>query len=458
MNESMKELIRNSIEAKELISERLKSISDLDDRRMLRSVLNDVYSGVIDYSTEMYTRLEGRIYDEVVNPLDDFYIYTSIEERGKVDPIDDFLHPVLLSDLEDIDMGEISQKIVEGESVVLASVFMQCSFTMLSKLFERKRSYKGYVNTGKDIHEISVRVVRCNKYVDEIKKLYRVFQKNNKPWGTINFPFAYKFVDIVIDTPLPIKPNETIKEITFDLAEYEKYKIPNVIPLWNIVRINAKDAEFPDVSDSIEAFLESVKTPNAPEPMPIVDTIIYDHKVALENFGIQNGYLVALENADFIYTRREPERLIIESTDNKKADWELLKVESVANVGKRTFSYELLTNRREQGFSGKFSTVKSLVIRTRGEISRVLASYGEMSRQLEFQEVEILESYNKPIETFDFNGFIDDNIRNDSHKKIMLVTFSAANREDYLLQDKMSFMVSEIQFLFPEYKCIGELV
>ena len=40
----------------------------------------------------------------------------------------------------------------------------------------------------------------------------------------------------------------------------------------------------------------------------------------------------------------------------------------------------------------------------------------------------------------------------------MLVKFEAHNKEDYLMLDKMSFIVSEIQILFPEYHCIGEII
>ena len=426
---------------KDLIQDRLNMISDLDERRMLRSVLYDVYGNTVEYNMEMYDRLEERIYSEITDPKEKYYIYTCIDTVENIDPIDDFLHPIIPSDLEDTvyDMKEINEKLQSGEPVVIASIFMKCSAAMLKKLLGRKRAYKGYVKTDKNVHEVGVHLKQCDKYIREIEKLYRAFQNNNIEWNTVNCPYAYKFVDIVLDTPLSMEENENVKEISIDLAEYERFKVPNAIPLWNITEFKARDAEFPT-------------------PMPVIDRIIYEHKIALEDHGVQNGYLVALDNRDYIYSRRKAEELIVVSTDNNQASWNLLKIENIANIGKKGYPYEILTNKRELGFAGRFSSVKSLVLRTRGEIARLLQSYDEMSKQLKFREVEILEEYNKPQETFEFNTFIDDNIRIDPYKKIMLITFSAENVDDYLIQDKMSFLISEIQILFPEYKCIGELV
>ena len=426
---------------KDLIQNRLNNISDLNERRMLRSVLHDVYENVAAYNMDMYDRLEGRIYSEIADPMEKYYIYTCIETVENIDPIDDFLHPIIPSDLEDTvyDMKEINEKLQSGEPIVIASIFMQCSAVMLKQLLERKRAYKGYIKTDNDVHEVGVSLKPCDKYIKAIENLYRIFQNNGRQWNTINCPYAYKFVDVVLDSPIAFGEDERIKEISIDLAEYERFKVPNAIPLWNIIEIRARDAEFPI-------------------PMPVIDRIIYEHKIALEGHGAQNGYLVALDNKDYIYSRRNAEELIIVSTVNNQASWNLLKVESIANIGQKNYNFELLTNKRDLGFAGKFSSVKSLIIRTRGEIARLLQSYDEVSKQLRFHEVEILENYAKPQVTFDFNTFIDDNIRIDPYKKIMLITFSTERAYDYLIQDKMSFLISEIQVLFPEYKCIGELV
>jgi hypothetical protein len=348
------------------------------------------------------------------------------------------MHPMVPTDLDDVvyDMAAMNESLTTGAPVVMASVFMGCSAPMLAQSLARKRAYKGYVTTDKGTYEIGARLKRCTKYIDAIEGLYRAFQNNNVEWGTVNCPYAYKFVDVVLDTALQLENREKIKEITVDLAEYEAYKVPNAVPLWNVTTMPARDAEFP-------------------APMPAVDRILYEHKIALEALGAQNGYMVALGNNDYIYQRRTEDALIIASAVNNQAAWELLQISHISNLKQKQYPYETVSNKRDMGFAGKFSGVKSLVIRTRGEIARLLQSY-DTGRQLAFRHVEILDRYNKPPQTFDFNTFVDDNIRVDPYKKVMLVAFESGG-DDKLIYDKMSFLVSELQILFPEYKCVGEL-
>ena len=98
-----------------------------------------------------------------------------------------------------------------------------------------------------------------------------------------------------------------------------------------------------------------------------------------------------------------------------------------------------------------------MVIRTKGEIARLLKAY-ELSKDLIFQNVEVRDKYEKEPATIDYNFFIDDNTRIDSNKRVMILKFKPLDRDNYLVYDKMSFLISEIQILYPEYKCIGELV
>ena len=165
-----------------------------------------------------------------------------------------------------------------------------------------------------------------------------------------------------------------------------------------------------------------------------------------------------LENIDFEYLKRYESNLVIVSHHEKQDSWALVKIENSKNLKKREqFTYELLSNKRTLGFAGRFATVKSLVVRTKGEIARLMQSY-ETGNDFIFKDTEILEQYQKIQQTTDYNHFIDENIRIDKFKKVMLIKFQTKDRENYLVLDKMSFLVSEIQVLFPEYHCVGEIV
>ena len=424
---------------KELMAERLKHVTNLEERRRLRGVLEDVYSHIVDYNMNMYELLEQRIYNEIDDPLEKFYIYTTILDRKDIDPISDFFHHMLEEEVKEgyYDLAEIAEQLNGGKKIPLTSVFLSCDAMTFQEIVHSQREYKGYIKTDKDIYEISVTLHQSTRYQEEIEKLYHIFQINGIQWNTINCPYAYRFVDIILHSDTKLGLGEKITEITVDLDEYEKYKVLNHIPVWNVKHIIAQDKSF---------------------PMPAKDRINYEHTVSIEEEGVENGYMTDFGNQEFTYLKRYQNSLIIVSQQEKQDKWALVKIENSKNLKTREqFYYEVLSNQRKLGFGGRYTTVKSLVIRTKGEIARLLEAY-EAGRELVFQDTEILESYAKPQQTMDCNHFIDENIRADRFKRIMVIKFQAKDREDYLVLDKMSFLVSEVQLLFPEYRCIGEIV
>ena len=428
---------------KDIITSRLQKISSLNDRKLLKDVLRDVYENLAEYNLSMYDRLENRLYNEIESHIDDFAIYTSAEYAENIDPISEFLHPMVPNDTEAVlNLAEIGESLNAQPNSpgslnpVIASVFMKCSNSEISRLLSENKVFKGILKTDKGTSEISVKVKRCNKYINQIDRLYKAFQRNNIVWATVNCPYAYKFIDIILATSVSLSKGETINEITLDLGEYDKYKQINVVPVWNVKRLEIDENSF---------------------PMPAIDRANYEHRLALESFGAKNGYLVALDNADFTYTIRRETELIVVSESSAQQPWKLLQVESPPDVIRRNNSFEVFSNKRDMGFAGRYAAIKSLVIRTKGELGRVLNSY-EQSKSILFQGVEILESYKKTRETIDFNPFIDDNIRTNTNKKVMLLRFKAGDGEQYLVHDKISFLVSEVQILFPDYDCVGELM
>jgi hypothetical protein len=332
-------------------------------------------------------------------------------------------------------MNEINEKLKEGKEIVLTSVFMKCNGLEIRQMIDQNKAYKGVVKTDKDTYEVNIKLKRCMKYINEIKNLYKIFQYNAKVWNTVNCIFAYKFVDIVLESNLRFDEGEKITEISMDLGEYEKYKLSHVIPLWNVKQVKVQDNAF---------------------PIPAQDRINFEHSVSLDELGIQNGYMTNFTDNDVMYVKQYEKELVIVSSNSGQAEWKLIQIDNVKNNSKKHYDFELVSNNRNIGFIGKYSSMKAMTVRTKGEVAKILTSY-EMSRNITFEDVEILNSYSKEEQTINCNEFVDDNIRVDKYKKIMLITFRT-NIQNYLTLDKMSFLVSEIQILFPEYKCIGEIV
>lgn len=424
---------------KNIIRNRLNRISDLNERKVLKKIITDVYEEIIDYNMEMYKKLEKRIYDEIDDPLDKFYIYSSVMDISDVDPISDFFHPMIKDDLNELlNMKELGEKLRNDEKIPIAQVFLKCNYLILKEILNKNKIYKGYIKTDKNIYDINIILKQSMKYIKEIENLYHIFQLNSTEWNTLNCPYVYKFVDIILNSSVNLKQEEEIKEIIVDLEDYEKYKLINKVPVWNIKKINIQDKTF---------------------PMPAEDKINNEHIISLSNTGNQNGYMITLENKEFKYLKRYDSDLVIISSLTEQNIWNLIQIENISNINNNiiNYDYETVSNKKNLDFIGKFTSLKSLVIRTKGEIARLMTSY-ELKKDLSFYDIELVNTYSEIIQTMDYNDFIDDNIRVDDFKKILIVKFKTNNKEDFLIFDKMSFLVSEIQMLFPEYKCIGELI
>ena len=122
------------------------------------------------------------------------------------------------------------------------------------------------------------------------------------------------------------------------------------------------------------------------------------------------------------------------------------------------YEYNLMTNKVKVNFSNKMSLEKRYTIKTKSELARVINSF-EASKYLKFKEV-ILQDYTDSFdyEAYDVNDFIIDEIRDDNVKKRLILQFEPVDKENYLNKDILSFLVSEVSFLYPEYKCEGRLL
>ena len=60
--------------------------------------------------------------------------------------------------------------------------------------------------------------------------------------------------------------------------------------------------------------------------MPCIDKINYEHNISIVKEGEKNGYLVDYENVDINYVTFTKESVIISSTTNETAFWNLWSI------------------------------------------------------------------------------------------------------------------------------------
>lgn len=423
---------------KDIIIDKLSKMEDLEQRKILKDIISGVFLNLIDYQESFNKNLEERIFSEIEDKEKRYDVYVTVNNIDNIDPVDDFLYPIISTDLEEKknDAGKIYEKLIKNEEVCLYTVFMNCDYLKIKEIMRSKKKYTGEIITDNQKYKIKVKLEQNKSYINEIENLYEIFQKNSFCWKTINNPYANKFFDVIITDCEALENEENeIKEINIDFEEIEEYKMTDVIPLWNVKRMSVKSDGF---------------------PMPALDRVNFEHLISLKKLGLDNGYLVDENEGLVKYAMRTSDSLTIVSPEEKASSWNILKISGQGKEQERKLQFELVSNSRKKSFINKFAQKNSQAIRTKGEIARIVNSF-EVSKYFELTEIEIIDSKPKRGTTYDMNYFIIDDIRVAKDKKVMNLKFKA-NKDSIIIYDLLSFIISEIQMYFPEYQCEGELV
>ena len=415
--------------------ERLRKIEDLEQRQLLKDIVSGVFVNLIDYQDEMNRKLEERVFNEIEDVENRFDIYVTLSSKEDVDPIHQCLFPMRPADLETkvIDTAKLLQSLKNKEQAVLCTLFLECDSIQIQQLLVEKRRFNGTLVTTEGQVEIKVSLSRNSDYLQEIDKLYPIFQINGLPWKTINHPYAYKFLDVnLVDCP-PLNEDTEIIEIMVDLEEYESKKRLDMVPLWNIERHEVKNVGF---------------------PIPAIDKINYEHVLSIRKIGNEHGYLVEADEENVRYVKRSDNELTIVSPQDKSGVWQLIKIAKMEDEKIGKLHYELVSNRRIEHFMHKFASKYTTNVKTKGEITRMINSF-EAAVSVELVDVDIVDSFSRAGFTHSANPFLTEMIGENSHKKTMLLKFKAKAKKDFIANDILSFLVSEVQRHFFEYKCVG---
>lgn len=423
---------------KEIIPEKLSQIGDLTERRLLREIMNGLFTGLIDYQKHANEALEERVFNEIPDTGRKSTLYFAVCPRAAVDPIDDFLYPVFPEEASKptFNLKEIKEGLANHEEIRLFTVFLECTYPQIRALLTSPRLYPGELVTTTRRHAVQIKLEPSPKYIREMERLYHVFQRNGIPWKTVNNPFAAKFFDICLsECEAELDPAAEIKELHFDLGDYEPYKRGDWILLWNIERLSLKTNGY---------------------PLPALDKVNFEHPIPIAAHGAVHEYLVDEDEQSVKYILRTDEELTVVAPVERGALWRLLKITQPGDTHPK-YSFPVVSNRHKAGFINGFAGQQGRVIRTRGEIARLASSF-ETAADFELLDIAILERREGEKLTYDCNDFIIDDIRVANDKKVMRLQFKTTRPEDVLRYDLLSFIVSEVQQHFPEYECVGELV
>lgn len=422
---------------KERIKRNLNNIQELDDRKLLKEVMNYVFNGMIDYTDMVYETIRKRVFDEI--NLDDARkpIYTTICYKEKYDLVDDFMFPMFQEDLNE-ELGKtdwIIEKLKNKESVILGKTFLACDYLKIQQLKGKENFYPAKLVTEQGSYDVTIQLQKNTAYTDKIRNLYYNYQQNNLHWISVNAPYLYKIFDFVLAGPVVLEEGEEIQRLEVSLGEWDKFRNDNVIPLWNLEEIMLISTNFPIATG---------------------ENLRYQHKFNIPDMETVYDNIIRFEDDYEGYVIRDKESISIIVQEESISSWPAYKIHEPDPQIEYEYGYPILSNAHKENFLVGYSRQQSKVIRTKAELYRQLDAF-EISDLFEIKEIEIINKHEGQDETYLVNNFIEEDIRPDDGRKVMVVTYTTVE-ETYLARDIMSFIISELQQFFPEYKCIGKMI
>lgn len=426
---------------KEVLIEKLTKMEDLEQRKLLKDILAGFFSNLIDHQETMNTNLEKKIFAEISDQEGFYDIFTTVSPKNNIDPLDDFLFPVCPAELAEKawELDAIQQQLAESQAFWLESIFLECDYLQIKSLLTTAPTFQGEIITNTSSYSIQVKLQPNQPYQQKITALYQLFQKNNIPWKTLNIPYATHFFEVIIikiAEGFEFSKEEKILEINYHLREWEAYKKKEHLLLWNIEELSLNSNGF---------------------PMPALDKINYEHVITLDKIGNEHGYLIDGDPTLIKYLKRTATELIVVQPVETESVWPGLKITQRAGWQQRKYAYQLISNKRQESFINRFTQNYASRVRTKGEIYRIINSF-EISRYFELVEVLFPTDQTSAVNTYDTNSFMEDHIRLANDQKRLCLRFQVTYPEKFIIYDLLSFLISEVQMYFPEYRLEGALV
>ena len=425
---------------KELIRREIQSISSLEERVAFKALMEQVFLALYEENEQMYQELEKRVQDELAYDVNRYLIKTGVVERQMYDITHHLMCPMDEKDLEmtGYKMEEILDSIQAGKEFRIMKVMLCCDYLEIQKLWKEEKAFEAVMEIASPEKEWRIRVrLRPNtEYLQKIGHLYHLFVKNGIPWQTVNAPYLYKMADVcVTELPDGITGAETISRICFQFGEYHEAVCQDMVPIWNIRKLSLDSIGF---------------------PVPCGDHKSFEHSISIKEYGSRHAYL-AEDDKEIQSIRQRAERLTITSNIPEAKTWEIYMIQNVQDSQIDHYTYPIVQNERSENFSEKFQRKWDQAVKTRAELGRFIRGFG-LEEYVSYKGCEILERFAGRKETYSMNPFIEDEIRDIRFQRKLLLCFEAGKQEPWMQRDIASFLVTEVQRLYPEYECGGMVV
>lgn len=414
------------------IEERLREIDDLEERRFAKELLVDGLLSSIRATEEKYRRLERSVYEEMKLPENRYGVVTTIINRSCYDPQNPTLYPVVKEDLQDLNLDP--EEADNSLNIRIATIYLEASMAE-QRTFEAIGRFTGVSCQGGKEQKIDCHVKPAKRYRDVIEILYRIFQDNNILWETIQTGYIDKFYDVYISSTALKDGPEAVRKAEIDFGGFQEKIRYDVIPLWNIKRI-----EFSSVN-----FLP-----------PKEGGIYFEHEYSLGEEDEKDGCLIQ-KNEDINEICHEKERIVIKSKKDTFENWNSLHFIQCETVRSLGYDAPLLTNHKRDSFMRRLAENSRTQLMTKADLFRRIMEL-DIRDYIKVTGYKIRENTSDDPYIESMNWFIHDELFPLESRRILLFQFIEIQPGHYLNDCIVNYVISQMQQEIGEYRCVGEIV
>ena len=418
--------------------------NEIFEKEMLGKTLREMFFELNLEMEERFREIKDKFLEAKINEIseyEDIFVETVLVEKEDVFKMDGVFFPVV----DKIDIIDENYK-----DIYLENVYLNLDLRKINEVSERE--FAGWINIDGNNYEIKVKVVRDKSYFDEIKKLHNAFELNGKSWKTINmahFMRCYKVKLVEYDFEMERDILEKIQngdcEITYDFEEIQDRVLRNRELLWNIERKKIISTIF---------------------VRPTKIDLSFEYTI---NFEDNEQILVSNhQNEDILccyYSGKN--KLNIISKKNTGDVWDIFSIKPIEKCRKmleifeknseKQENYFHFTNFKNESFIDKIQK-KNKNTRSRAFLEKYFLEYEFVKDEIILKDINFKENIEGNLDIYDCN----ENLRNEFQreyfdKKPKLNLFVEIKNFNEYSEDKVSFLISEIQNNYIEFECRGYL-
>ena len=418
----------------------MKKEIEVFEKELLGKAMREMFFEINAETDERFRDIKEKFLNAQIGKEEEIFIETVLVEENEAFKLDGIFFPII---------NKAERNFFE-ENIYLENVYINEQFGKMEEIVNEK--FSAWINIEGESHEIKVVLKRDNRYFDEIKKLYDAFELNGKTWKTLNmahFMRCYRIKLVEYEFEMTKEILEKIENgetnILYEFGEHDEKILRNKELLWNV---------------------EKKKIISTIFVRPVKIDLSFEYTINYENY--EQILVSNFENDDILCCyNSEKNKLNIISKKNNGDIWNIFSIKSVEKCKKILEMYKKsnadlknyfhFTNMKNRSFIDKIQKNR-MKIRSRAFLEKYFSEYEFTRNDIILKDLNFEKEIEPNVKIYDCN----ENLKNEFEKsyffKRIKLNFFVENKNfDEYFEDKLSFLISEIQNNFEEFECRGYL-